>query len=110
MNERYGLVVHFSLKPGCQAAFDQLAAETIEGIRQHEPGTLIYISHAAYDRPDLRVFYELYADRKAFEAHEEQPHVRRFLAEREALLTGVDVVFLAPLDTTVQATQARPGA
>ncbi|WP_409497188.1 hypothetical protein [Amycolatopsis sp. cmx-11-12] len=30
-----------------------------------------------------RAFYELYADRNAFDAHERQPHVETFLAERE---------------------------
>ncbi|WOI59693.1 putative quinol monooxygenase [Streptomyces fradiae] len=42
----------------------------------------------------MRVFYELYADRAAFDAHEAQPHTKRFLAEREQCLAGVEVTFL----------------
>src|SRR5262245_51262775 len=93
MSEHYGLVVRFSLKPGSEAEFDRLVAETIAEIRRHEPGTLNYSSHTVYGRPDQRIFYELYAEREAFEAHENQPHTQRFLAEREALLTGVEVDF-----------------
>ena len=94
-SEHFGLVVRFSLRPGCEAAFDRLVTETIAEIRRHEAGTLIYSSHAVHGRPDQRIFYELYAGREAFEAHEEQPHVRRFLTERGAMLTRTEVDFLA---------------
>ncbi|MGC4833468.1 putative quinol monooxygenase [Micromonospora vinacea] len=40
------------------------------------------------------MFYELYADRAAFDFHEEQPHIKRLLAEREQYLSGVDVTFM----------------
>jgi quinol monooxygenase YgiN len=106
MGDQYGLVVRFSLRPGCEAAFDQLVLETIAEIRQQEPETLLYSSHAVHGRPDQRIFYELYAHREAFEAHEEQPHVRRFLSEREPLLTRTDVDFLTPLDTAWQLASA----
>ena len=45
MGELYGLVVHFDVLPGHEAAFDALVAETIEKIRLNEPDTLVYISH-----------------------------------------------------------------
>jgi quinol monooxygenase YgiN len=90
----YGLVVRFTAKDSASAeAFDVLAAETLKGIRQ-EPGTLVYINHAVPDEPTVRVFYELYADREAFEAHEAQPHVRRFLTERGQYLSSTEVTFL----------------
>ncbi|MDT0268317.1 antibiotic biosynthesis monooxygenase [Streptomyces sp. DSM 44915] len=90
----FGLVVRFTAHDAeAAAAFDALAAETLPGI-QEEPGTLIYISHEVPDEPAVRVFYELYVDREAFEEHEAQPHVRRFLAEREQYLATVEVTFL----------------
>jgi hypothetical protein len=52
MGDEYGLVVRFSLRPGCEAAFDQLVLETIAEIRQQEPETLLYSSHAVHGRPD----------------------------------------------------------
>src|SRR4029453_9783009 len=84
----FGLVVRFNLKGGSGPDFDRLTEETVTGIRAAEPGTLIYACHEVEDDPDARVFYELYQDRSAFDAHEQQPHVRRFLAEREQYLAA----------------------
>ncbi|KUO20535.1 putative quinol monooxygenase [Streptomyces dysideae] len=95
MTEGFGLVVRFTLRDQDTAtAFDHLCAETLEGIKVQEPGTLTYVTHIPVDEPLTRVFYELYADRAAFEAHEAQPHTKRFLAEREQYLAGVEVTFL----------------
>jgi quinol monooxygenase YgiN len=91
----YGLVVRFTARDTAAAAgFDRLAAETLEGIRSQEPGTLVYVNHVPVDEPNVRVFYELYEDREAFDRHEEQPHVKRFLAERGQYLTNTEVTFL----------------
>ena len=84
----FGLVVRFSLRPGSEDAFDRLVSETVQLIGEREPGTLIYAVHAVEDDPAGRVFYELYRDRAAFAEHEAQPHVRRFLAERERYFSG----------------------
>ncbi|MGH9103126.1 MAG: putative quinol monooxygenase [Acidimicrobiales bacterium] len=80
--ERYGLVVRFELLDGHERAFDGLVAETVEEVRAEEPGTLAYVTHGEAASPCVRVFYELYRDRAAFEAHEATAHVGRFLAER----------------------------
>ena len=95
MSEGFGLVVRFTLRDeGAATAFDDLCTETLEGIKAHEPGTLAYVTHVPEREPLIRVFYELYADRAAFETHEAQPHTMRFLAEREQHLAGVEVTFL----------------
>jgi quinol monooxygenase YgiN len=95
MTEGFGLVVRFTLRDqDAAAAFDDLCAETLEGIKAQEPGTLTYVTHIPVDEPLTRVFYELYADRAGFEAHEAQPHTKRFLAEREQYLADVEVTFL----------------
>lgn len=91
MADAFGLVVRFTLKEGSERAFDQLVQETAEGIRTLEPGTLIYTSHKVEGRPSQRIFYELYRDEEAFEEHERQPHVRRFLQEREQHVAELEV-------------------
>ena len=48
----------------------------------------MYAVHSVEGKPLQRIFYELYRDRAAFDAHEGQPHVRRFLDEREQYLAG----------------------
>lgn len=88
------LIVTHVLKPGHAEAFDALVLRTLEGIRSHEPGTLVYVSHTDDADPLRRVFYELYADREAFRAHERHAHVQRFLAERPGHVDSVDVTFL----------------
>ncbi|QMU75684.1 antibiotic biosynthesis monooxygenase [Streptacidiphilus sp. PB12-B1b] len=95
MSGGFGLVVRFALRDAEAAAgFDALVARTLPEIGAHEPGTLVYTVHAVPGEPLLRIFYELYADRRAFDAHEAQPHTVRFLAEREQYLSGVEVTFL----------------
>lgn len=97
------LVVTHVLLPGHEDAFDALVARTLEGIRSDEPGTLIYVSHAASEGPPRRIFYELYADRAAFEAHEQQPHVQRFLTERLEHIASFEVDFLDAVAGTARA-------
>jgi len=103
MSKGYGLVVRFHLKPGAAEGFDQLVSETVPEIAKHEPGTLIYTVHSVEGETDQRIFYELYADRAAFEAHEEQPHTKRFLAARGQYLSSYDVDFVAPIVSNTNA-------
>lgn len=104
-NAPFGLLVRFTLKQGTEAAFDQLVSETLAEIRSHEPGTLVYACHQVEERPQERVFYELYQDREAFDRHEQQQHIKRFLAEREQYLAKVEVDFLS-----VSAAKGLPAA
>jgi quinol monooxygenase YgiN len=90
----FGLMVRFRLRPDGAAGFDRLVDETLPLIKAHEPGTLIYTVHTVEGDPDARVFYELYRDRHAFEEHERQAHVQRFLVRREEHLAGIEVDFL----------------
>lgn len=94
----YGLVVRFDLVDDNAARnFDALVARTGEAIREREPGTLLYAVNEVVDAPLSRVFYEVYADRAAFESHEETPHVKAFLVEREQYIARTRVEFLNPI-------------
>jgi quinol monooxygenase YgiN len=91
----FGLSVRFTCKDEASAdGFDKLVAETVAQIREREPGTLVYAVHTVEGKPLERIFYELYRDRTAFDAHEEQPHTRRMLAGREQFLASTEVDFL----------------
>ncbi|MGO8884878.1 MAG: putative quinol monooxygenase [Streptosporangiaceae bacterium] len=89
------LVVWFTLRTGSEQEFDDLVARTTEGILASEPGTLVYACHRVHGSPRDRIFYELYRDRAAFDAHEAQEHTRKFLAEREPLLESTQVDYLS---------------
>lgn len=87
-----GLCVRFTCRDQASAeAYDQLVAETVEGIKAREPGTLIYAVHEVQGQPLQRIFYELYRDQAAFEAHEAAPHTRRYLDLRGQYLVRTEV-------------------
>ena len=91
----FGLSVRFTCKDsGSAEGFDALVAETVPQIRQHEPGTLVYAVHTVEGQPLQRIFYELYRDKAAFEAHEAAPHTRRYLDERDQYLASTEVDWL----------------
>lgn len=75
------------MRAGSEEAFDRLVSETVALIGEREPGTLMYVVHEIEEVRGGRVFYELYRDRAAFEEHNAQEHVRRFLVEREQYLS-----------------------
>ena len=97
MSNGYGLVVRFHLKPGAAEGFDQLVSETVPEIAKHESGTLVYTVHRVDSDPGQRIFYELYADKAAFDAHEAQPHTLRFLEARGQYLASYEVDFVTPI-------------
>ncbi len=88
----FGLFVRFTCKDQASAeAYDKLVAETIEAIKTNEPGTLVYASHLVDGEPLQRIFYELYEDKAAFEAHEAASHTRRYLDQRGQYLASTEV-------------------
>lgn len=98
----FGLVVRFDLHDAAAAReFDDLVSETLPEIHTREPGTRLYVVHSVEGSPNSRIFYEMYSDRAAFDAHEEQPHVKRFLREREQYISLLRVEFLTRIDGTV---------
>jgi quinol monooxygenase YgiN len=92
------LVVRFEVRDEDAARrFDALTAEVVEQVRAKEPGTFVYAAHRVAGEPLARVFYEEYADRAAFQAHEEAQHVKDFHAAKNPLLVGRRVEYLTPL-------------
>jgi quinol monooxygenase YgiN len=101
----FGLSVRFTCKDQASAeAYDRLVAETIEQIKASEPGTIVYASHTVKDEPLQRIFYELYRDKDAFDAHGAAPHTQRYLAERDQYLAATEVDWL-----TLQAGKGTSG-
>jgi hypothetical protein len=41
-----------------------------------------------------RIIYEIYRDRAAFEAHERQPHIQRFVADRRSCVLATNIIDL----------------
>ncbi|WP_433499282.1 hypothetical protein ACQP1K_02680 [Sphaerimonospora sp. CA-214678] len=99
----YGLLTVFTLLDGSGEAFDKLAEETIDAVRRNEPDTLVFICHSVKSAPLQRIVYELYRDEVGYTEHLRQPHMERFVNERQALVLAANVIEL-----TVNAAKVIP--
>ena len=90
----YGRILVFTLLDDRMAAFDQLAEQAAEEVRIREPDTLVYVIHLVPSAPMQRIFYEIYRDRAAFDHHERQPYMQRFVAERRSCVLATNVIEL----------------
>jgi len=90
----YGRILIFTVLDDRVAEFDRLAEDTAEHVRTGEPDTLVYVIHLVPNAPMQRIFYEIYRDRAAFESHESQPYMQRFVAERRACVLATNVIEL----------------
>jgi quinol monooxygenase YgiN len=90
----YGRILLFTLLDDRMAAFDQLAEQAAEEVRIREPDTLVYVIHLVPSAPMQRIFYEIYRDRAAFDHHERQPYMQRFVAERRSCVLATNVIEL----------------
>lgn len=90
----YGMLTVFTLIDGTGPAFDQLAEQTVDAVRQNEPDTLVYACHSVKSAPLQRIVYEIYRDEVAYRDHQRQPHVERFVNERQAMVLATNVIEL----------------
>ncbi|WP_344857618.1 antibiotic biosynthesis monooxygenase [Planomonospora alba] len=90
----YGLLTVFTLIDGTGEAFDRLAEETVEAVRRSEPDTLIYACHSVKSAPLQRIVYEIYRDEVAYTEHQSQPHMERFVAQRQSMVLAANVIEL----------------
>ena len=90
----YGRILIFTLLDDRVADFDRLAEQTAEEVRTREPDTLVYVIHLVPNASMQRIFYEIYRDRAAFDSHENQPYMKRFVADRRACVLATNVIEL----------------
>jgi quinol monooxygenase YgiN len=90
----YGRILIFTLLDDRVTDFDRLAEQTAEEVRTGEPDTLVYVIHLVPNAPLQRIFYEIYRDRAAFESHQNQPYMQRFVAERRSCVLATNVIEL----------------
>jgi quinol monooxygenase YgiN len=113
----YGRILIFTVLEDRVADFDRLAEQTAEEVRTGEPDTLVYVIHLVPNAPLQRIFYEVYRDRAAFERHENQPCMKRFVVDRRACVLATNVIELrlkyakvAPLPAPAPAPAPAPPA
>lgn len=90
----YAVVAEVRAKPGME---DELRAITLPLVAKvrNEPNNLLYFLHEDRESPGHFVFYEIFASRADFEAHNATPHVQAWFARLPELAAGgVEVVHL----------------
>ena len=81
------LEVKLRIRPENVEAFMGRLAENAKGARS-EPGCRTFdVSVDPNDRTSV-MLYEVYADEKAFEAHQQTPHFQKYLADAVPLLAS----------------------
>ncbi len=90
----YGRILIFTLLDDRTADFDRLAEQTAEEVMTGEPDTLVYVIHLVPNAPLQRIFYEIYRNQAAFDSHESQPYIKRFVADRRSLVLATNVIEL----------------
>ena len=90
----YGLIAIYTLLEDRVADFDRIAEQAAEQVRAGEPDTLVYVIHTVPKAPMQRIFYEVYRDRAAYELHEQQPYVKRFVTARRPYVLATNVIEL----------------
>jgi quinol monooxygenase YgiN len=90
----HGLIAIYTLLDDKVADFDRIAEQAAEQVRANEPDTLVYVIHTVPKAPMQRIFYEVYRDREAFERHEQQPYIQRFVTVRRPYVLATNVIEL----------------
>jgi quinol monooxygenase YgiN len=83
----YAVVAEVRAKPGQEQALRQATLPLVAAVRA-EPNNLLYFLHEDREAPGHFVFYEIFASRADFDAHNATPHVRAWFARLPALAHG----------------------
>jgi quinol monooxygenase YgiN len=90
----HGLIAIYTLLEDGVADFDRVADQAAEEVRTHEPDTLVYVIHTVPKAPMQRIFYEIYRDRAAYDRHEQQAYIKRFVTARRPYVLATNVIEL----------------
>lgn len=84
------VAVHVKLPAvaGKGAELVEAFASLYEGPLDAEPGTVVHVIHQAKDDPDTVIFYELYSDQEAFDAHSSGEALKAVFPKLAGLVGG----------------------
>jgi quinol monooxygenase YgiN len=85
--EAYAVVAEVHAKPGKENELRSITLPLVEKVR-NEPNNLVYFLHEDRASPGHFYFYEIFASRADFEAHNATPHVQAWFAQLPDLADG----------------------
>src|SRR5580704_1207789 len=106
----YGRIAIYTLLEAGADEFDRLAQQVVDQVRTGEPDTLAYVAHSVPSAPLQRILYQLYADRAAYDRHQERPYVAEFESRRRPLVLATNVIELGVRQAKVAAVTPRQGS
>ena len=83
----YAVVAEVRAKPGKEDKLREATLPLVAQVRS-EPNNLLYFLHEDREAPGHFVFYEIFATRADFEAHNATPHVQAWFARLPELADG----------------------
>jgi quinol monooxygenase YgiN len=83
----YAIVAEVRAKPGKADALRAATLPLVVDVRR-EPNNLLYFLHEDREVPGRFVFYEIFASKADFEAHNATPHVQAWFAKLPELADG----------------------
>jgi quinol monooxygenase YgiN len=83
----YSVVAEVRAKPGKERELREATLTLVTQVRA-EPNNLLYFLHEDRESPGHFVFYEIFASKADFEAHNATPHVQAWFAKLPALADG----------------------
>ncbi len=83
----YAVVAEVRAKRGKEQELRDATQPLVAAVRR-EPHNLLYFLHEDRDAPGHFVFYEIFASRADFDAHNVTPHVQAWFAKLPALADG----------------------
>jgi quinol monooxygenase YgiN len=85
--DAYAVVAEVRARPGLENALREATLPLVSQVRR-EPNNLLYFLHEDREVPGHFIFYEIFASRADFEAHNATPHVQAWFARLPALADG----------------------
>ncbi len=83
----YAVVAEVRAKEGKESELREATLPLVAAVRR-EPNNLLYFLHEDREAPGRLVFYEMFASKADFEAHNATPHVQAWLARLPELADG----------------------
>jgi quinol monooxygenase YgiN len=81
------VIAKLKVKAGSEAAFEAAGREMISKVGG-ETGTLTYVLHKDVRDPSTFIYYEVYQDQAALDAHGKTDHMKAFGGKIATLLDG----------------------
>lgn len=94
---QYVQVAEIEVDPAQLDAYRTAVQEQINAAIQREPGVLVLYAVSEKDEPNHIKVFEIYRDRKAYEAHLGSDHFKKYKATVEKMVTSLKLVQATPI-------------